>query len=67
MKTKEAQLYELDGALIQCLLSKIESGQASAGDLNVARQLLKDNNVGNMPEFNKDFGQLMTALPFNEE
>ena len=67
MKTKEAQLYELDNALIACLLQKIESGQASSGDLAVARQLLKDNNIGNMPEFNENFGKLMTSLPFVEE
>lgn len=67
MKTKEAQLYDLDNALISCLLHKIESGQASSGDLAVARQLLKDNNIGNMPEFNENFGKLMTSLPFVEE
>lgn len=67
MKTKESLLYELDSALIECLLTKIQSGQATAGDLGVARQFLKDNSIGNMPEFNQNFGKLMSELPFCEE
>jgi hypothetical protein len=40
------------------LLNKVKSGEATAADLNVARQLLKDNNVGAPPGANKQLDEL---------
>lgn len=47
-------MAELHAALhrqiAETLLAKIEAGEASAHDLNVARAYLKDNNVTGDPE-----------------
>ena len=47
---KKLQLLEtLHTVLIENLLDKVKSGEAKAGDLNVARQLLKDNGIECIP------------------
>ena len=38
-------LQNLHTVLIENLLDKVKSGEAKPGDLNVARQLLKDNGI----------------------
>jgi len=48
---KKLQLLEtLHTVLIENLLDKVKSGEAKAGDLNVARQLLKDNGIECIPQ-----------------
>ena len=42
-------LHTLHLCLAKELLGKIKSGEAKAGDLNVARQFLKDNGVECIP------------------
>ncbi len=42
-------LEQLHLVLAQELLDKVKSGDAKAGDLNVARQFLKDNGVECIP------------------
>ena len=42
-------LNTLHLCLAKELLGKIQSGEAKAGDLNVARQFLKDNGVECIP------------------
>ena len=41
----EATLRALQDLLAQELITKIEAGEATPTDLNVARQLLKDNSI----------------------
>ena len=45
------------------LLDKIKSGDAKAGDLNVARQFLKDNGIECIPVENNPMEELMNNLP----
>ena len=45
------------------LLGKIKSGEAKAGDLNVARQFLKDNGVECIPIESNPMQELMENLP----
>ena len=45
------------------LLGKIKSGEAKAGDLNVARQFLKDNGVECLPVEKNPMQELMENLP----
>ena len=45
------------------LLGKIKSGEAKAGDLNVARQFLKDNGVECIPVADNPMAELMNNLP----
>ena len=45
------------------LLDRIKCGEAKAGDLNVARQFLKDNGVECIPVENNPMEDLMNNLP----
>jgi hypothetical protein len=69
MTTKlEDVLGDLQDELATFLLKKIRAGEAKAADLNVARQLLKDNAISlnevteDTPEY-----QLAKSLPFDAE
>jgi len=58
-------LYKLmQSELAKELLRKITSGEASAADLNVARQLLKDNNIDAVPKAGDPLHNLVHTLPF---
>ena len=56
-------LQNLHTVLIENLLDKVKSGDAKAGDLNVARQLLKDNGIECIPTANNPMEDLMSSLP----
>ena len=49
--------------LAKFLVDKIKSGDAKAGDLNVARQFLKDNGVECIPVADNPMAELMNNLP----
>ena len=49
--------------LAKHILDLIKSGEAKAGDLNVARQFLKDNVIECIPVENNPIEDLMTNLP----
>ena len=56
-------LEQLHLVLAQELLDKVKSGDAKAGDLNVARQFLKDNGIECIPVENNPMTELMNNLP----
>ena len=56
-------LNTLHLCLAKELLGKIQSGEAKAGDLNVARQFLKDNGVECLPVESNPMQELMENLP----
>ena len=56
-------LNTLHLCLAKELLGKIQSGEAKAGDLNVARQFLKDNGVECLPIEKNPMQELMENLP----
>ena len=56
-------LETLHLCLAKELLDKIKSGDAKAGDLNVARQFLKDNGVECLPVESNPMQELMENLP----
>ena len=57
-KEKKLELLEnLQTVLIQELLGKIKCGEAKPGDLNVARQLLKDNGIECIPNREESYGR----------
>ena len=49
--------------LAKFLVDKIKTGEAKAGDLNVARQFLKDNGIECIPVENNPMEDLMNNLP----
>tara|TARA_B100001094_G_scaffold74889_1_gene71235 strand:- start:690 stop:911 length:222 start_codon:yes stop_codon:yes gene_type:complete len=59
LKLLESLHYEL----ARDLLDKVRSGEAKAGDLNVARQFLKDNGVECVPVEKNPMEDLMNNLP----
>lgn len=59
-------LERLHDLLTQNLIDKIESGEATAADLGVARQLLKDNNINAVPAAGSPILKLSQALPFQD-
>ena len=60
-------MNELHGALAQELLDRVKSGEATASDLSVVRQFLKDNGVDSIPKKGSALDQLSNAanLPFH--
>ena len=63
-KEKKLELLEnLQTVLIQELLGRIKCGEAKPGDLNVARQLLKDNGIECIPTEKSALEDLMSNLP----
>lgn len=60
-------LEKIHNALAEELLKKIEDGSASATELNVARQFLKDNGIDCAPSVNTPILNLAKIMPFDEE
>jgi len=52
-KETEKKLSELHSKLTDKLLEKIRDPEVKASDLNVARQFLKDNNIGEIDKSSK--------------
>lgn len=65
-KATQEALSALHGALARQLAAKIDSGEATAADLAVARQFLKDNGVDAIPTGSNGLGKLAEQLPFKE-
>ena len=57
------KLEDLHSTLTDVLIERVKSGKAKAGDLNVARQFLKDNGIECIPTENNDMEDLMQNLP----
>lgn len=66
-KPGDALLNEMHGVLTQKLLDRIKSGDATAADFNVARQLLKDNNIQAVPVKDSPLQKLTDAIPAFED
>ncbi|WP_142850673.1 hypothetical protein [Telmatospirillum sp. J64-1] len=66
-KADEALMEELHGAVARELLRRIKEGTATAADINVARQFLKDNNVNADDPQDSPLGALVSNLPFLDD
>ena len=49
--------------LAKALSKKIKSGEATAADMSVARQFLKDNGIDAIPTKGNPLSELQDALP----
>ena len=56
----------LHQALAEDLLARIRSGQATAAELNVARQMLKDNGIEAVPVKDSGLEGLAKIPPFDD-
>ena len=65
MSKIDTLLAMMHEGLASSLLQKIEDGEATAADLAVARQFLKDNGVTAVPSPGQNaLGDLAETLPF---
>lgn len=64
MKASKEVLEALHGVLAKELARRIEDGSATAADLSVARQMLKDNNIDSTPAAGSPLANLRDSLPF---
>jgi len=60
-------LASLHTALAEELLDRVNSGQATAADLGVVRQFLKDNGIDGVPKKGNPLDNLAQTLPFTKE
>jgi hypothetical protein len=60
------KLKELHEKLCEVLLEKINNPEVTASELNVARQLLKDNGIDAVPVEGSPLKSLLDELPFKE-
>lgn len=63
-QTKEEKLGSLFDLVCDDLTDRIKVGEATSTDLNVARQLLKDNGITAAPAEASPLVGLANALPF---
>jgi len=63
MAANEKTLGSLHEAVAQDLIGKIESGEATAQELNAAIKFLKDNGIEARPSKNDSLGKLAESLP----
>jgi len=64
MSKLDSIFREMQMEMAKALLVKIKSGEATAAELNVARQLLKDNNIDTVPKEGDPMHNLVHTLPF---
>jgi hypothetical protein len=62
----EGVLGEIHNALSNELLNRIRSGEATPTDLNVARQMLKDNNITVTPALGNPLLNIAEELPYDD-
>lgn len=64
--SKEDLLEQLWNLTIQSLISKIEIGDYTSQDLNIARQLLKDHGMSVAEAEDTPIADLAEVLPFSK-
>jgi hypothetical protein len=63
----EETLGQIHAALASELLNRIRDGEATPTDLNVARQMLKDNNITVTPASGSPLLKILEELPYDEK
>ena len=61
----DKKLKELHEVLAEKLLEKVKSSDATASELNVARQFLRDNGIDAVPTEGSPLQRLAEELPFD--
>ena len=63
----EELLGKIHESLSEELLNRIQTGVATPTDLNVARQMLKDNNITVTPAVGSPLLNILDELPYDEK
>ena len=61
----DKKLKELHAVLAEKLLKLVKDPDATASELNVARQFLRDNNIDCVPAEGSPLQKLVDELPFD--
>ena len=64
--TLKETLQALHTELAKKLLARVKDGTATAADLSVARQFLKDNNIDAVPDEGTPLADLARSAPFQD-
>ena len=67
MDNTEKTLSALYDGLCKSMLEKLQSGDATAQDLNVIRQFLKDNNISSVASRGSPIANIIEAFPFQDK
>lgn len=59
-------LGDIQIELAGLVLQRIKDGTATAADMQVARGLLRDNNIQAIPQANPNLMRLADSLPFDD-
>jgi hypothetical protein len=65
--TLDDKLNQLQEILIDEMIRRISTGEATAADLGAARQLLRDNGIQAVAQEGSPLHDLVTSLPFQDE
>ena len=63
--SRQSKLEDLFDGLIDALHGKLKSGDATAAELNVARQLCQQLGIGASPKAHDGLKQMLDDLPFD--
>lgn len=67
MSNRNAKLEDLFDSMLNALTDRMKSGEATAADLNVARQLCHQLGIGASPKSHDGLKQFLSELPFDPE
>lgn len=67
MDNQEQTFNGLFNGLCEAMLSKLQDPEITAGDMNVIRQFLKDNNISAVAARGSPLANVVEAFPFQDE
>lgn len=67
MSDPSERLHNLQDILIDEMIRRIKTGEATAADLSAARQMLKDNGIQAVATDDSPMLELVNSLPFDDD
>lgn len=67
MNNPAERLHNLQDILIDEMIRRIKTGEATAADLGAARQMLKDNGIQAVTTDESPMLELVNSLPFDDD
>lgn len=67
MSDPSERLHDLQDILIDEMIRRIKTGEATAADLSAARQMLKDNGIQAVATDDSPMLELVNSLPFDDD
>jgi|TARA_X000000368_G_C22779080_1_gene600694 hypothetical protein len=67
MSEPAERLHNLQDILIDEMIRRIKTGEATAADLSAARQMLKDNGIQAVTTDESPMLELVNSLPFDDD